>query len=178
MTESKKTIEEETEQQDTVNSTQNNINNSQQIYEGGHKFCKRCGNGIDLGNKCKICSQYPFCEMCSERSESMGRICVDCKTKNDWSCVICGKLSESQCASCMKLKEKGKITEILQTCVEHTPTHFFTSRFPGKPDNHYFICNNECDGQVCLDCVIITGKLRKKYKCKNCGNELVAKSQK
>ena len=141
------------------------------------EYCKRCGNGIKTANKCMICNNAPLCEECSERSPSMGRVCTDCKKKNNWSCIVCGKLSEYQCSSCKKLKEKDNTHEILQTCAEHTPIHFFTLKFPGKPNNHYFICKNECDGQICLDCVIVNGKLRKHYECKNCGNELVAKAR-
>lgn len=134
----------------------------------GEKFCKRCGNGIDLGNQCKVCKGSPFCEMCSERSPSMGNVCNDCKKSHDLMCRECGKLCEYQCVSCKNLKKKGKIDHVIQCCEEH-----FQKIFVGKSKKDYFYCTN-CGGQVCSVCAI-KKRMRKKRTCENCEHELIVK---
>jgi len=130
-------------------------------------YCQKCGDGVQLGNRCKSCDQEPFCEECSEKNSELGRVCNDCKYDRKLDCQVCQKLSSWFCMSC----EKGNRERISRTCNDHSENSFHYTTDDDVTWN-YFECNT-CGGTVCLNCVIKEGLIRKHYLCRTCGNELL-----
>jgi len=131
-------------------------------------YCLGCGEGITIGNKCMNCEKAPFCNDCSEKHPSMGRVCNNCKKEKNLGCIHCQNFSIRSCPSCRSLKEKGRIDRITQTCEDHITREF---REEHEDFQKCFICKN-CGGEVCLKCVVSKGIFFKDYFCKYCENDL------
>jgi len=129
-------------------------------------YCKICGDGVQLGNKCTFCEKSPFCDQCSERNDPFKRVCNECKEANKLECFSCDVLCEIRCGSCKKLVEKGVRDKVNNACVEHMRSLFVYDGLSG-----YFTCKN-CNS-VCRYCVEEKGFIFKHYSCKNCNSELI-----